>query len=59
MSWNRLGKINNYVGAAHRRVFGKSGRTVTNRAKCVITPTTVADAIHKRFVLSVDVTYAL
>ncbi len=32
---------------------------VTNRARYVITPTTVAEAIHKRFVLQVDVTEVL
>jgi hypothetical protein len=26
--------------------------------RCVVTPTTVAEAIHKRFVLQVDVTQA-
>jgi hypothetical protein len=37
--------------AADRCALGKSDGTVTKRAKCVITPTTVADAIQKRFVL--------
>jgi hypothetical protein len=55
---SRFPAIKNYVRAADRCLFGKSGRTVTNRAKCVITPTTVTDAIQKRFVLWVDVTHA-
>jgi hypothetical protein len=52
---SRFPAIKIYVRAADRCAFGEFGRTVTNQAKCVITPMTVADAIHERFVLQVDV----